>query len=161
MYIMLILITGISLIGCDPDNSPLGQPGTPPTPNPPSVPYPDPPATGNQINIKVGTTTFTATIEDNPTSAAFKSMLPLNIFMRELNNNEKYVDLQGNLPTNSYHPRTIQKGDIMLYGSNTLVLFYKTFTSPYSYTRIGRIDNVSGLEAALGTGNINVTFNIQ
>jgi hypothetical protein len=81
--------------------------------------------------------------------------------MRELNGNEKYFDLPNNLPANASNPGTIQTGDLMLYGSNTVALFYKSFSTPYSYTRLGRIDNISGLTAALGSGNITVTFELE
>ena len=109
------------------------------------------------MRIKIGAKTFTATLYDNATAAAFKSLLPMTISMRELNGNEKYFDLSANLPTNASNPRTIQSGDLMMYGSNTLVLFYKTFSTSYSYTRIGRINDTTGLAAAVGSGNIKVT----
>ena len=81
--------------------------------------------------------------------------------MKELNNNEKYYDLPHSLPTNSSNPGTIQNGDLMLYGSKTIVLFYKTFPTSYSYTRLGYINNPSGLQSALGSGNVTVTFELQ
>lgn len=85
----------------------------------------------------------------------------MTVNMVELNGNEKYVDLPGNLPTNASNPGTIQTGDLMLYGSSTLVLFYKTLSTSYSYTRIGRIDDPSGLAAAVGSGNIRVTYELE
>lgn len=55
-------------------------------------------------------------------------------------------------------PGIIHAGDLMLYGNNCVVLFYETFNSSYSYTRIGAIDDPSGLAAALGSGNVSVRF---
>jgi len=114
-----------------------------------------------KLKIKIGTNTFTATFYDNATAKAFKAKLPMTINMTELNGDEKYYDLPERLPKNASNPGTIQTGDLMLFGSNTLVLFYKTFSTSYSYTRLGRIDNPSGLAAALGSRNVTVTFELQ
>src|SRR4051812_36015575 len=76
------------------------------------------------LKITIGDKTFTATLFDNATAAAFMANLPMSINMKELNGNEKYYDLSKSLPTNSSNPGTIQTGDLMIYGANTLVLFY-------------------------------------
>lgn len=115
----------------------------------------------NKMNIKIENRTFTVTLADNETAGAFKAMMPMTITMNEMNGNEKYYNLPDNLPTDSYRPGTIQKGDLMLYGSNCLVLFYETFASSYNYTRIGKVDNTAGLTEAVGSGNVNVIVEIQ
>jgi fermentation-respiration switch protein FrsA (DUF1100 family) len=114
-----------------------------------------------KLKIAIGAKTFTATLYNNETVTAFKAKLPMTINMTELNGNEKYFDLPDNLPTNASNPGTIQSGDLMLYGSNTLVLFYKSFSTSYNYTRVARIENPSGLATALGTGNKTVKFEIE
>ncbi|GAA0885703.1 hypothetical protein GCM10009120_43020 [Sphingobacterium siyangense subsp. cladoniae] len=116
--------------------------------------------TTNKITVKVGQKTFTATLLDNSSAKAFKKLLPMTINMVELNGNEKYYDLSGSLPTNSSNVGTIQNGELMLYGSKTLVLFYKSFSTSYSYSRLGRLDDVSGLAEALGSGSISVKFEL-
>lgn len=116
---------------------------------------------GNKMKIKIGNHTFIATLYENATVTAFKSLLPLKITMVELNGNEKYVDLSQPIPSNASKPATIQSGDLMLYGSSTLVLFYKSFSTSYNYTKIGKIDNPSVLAEAVGSGNVEVTFELE
>lgn len=140
------------LASCDKDNLP---------PNNTEEMTTDNAVKSNKVRIKIGASTFTATLLDNPTAKAFKALLPLTISMKELNNNEKFFDLPKSLPTNSSVPASIQSGDLMLYGSNTLVLFYKSFSTSYSYTKLGKIEDITGLVAALGTGNVTVTFEIE
>ena len=115
----------------------------------------------NKIRIKIGSSSFTATLSDNITATTFKALLPMTINMTELNGNEKYFNLSNSLPANASNPSTIQTGDLMLYGSNTLVLFYKKISTSYSYTKLGRVDDSAGLAAALGSGNVTVTFELQ
>jgi len=114
-----------------------------------------------KMKITIGTTAFTATLYNNPTVTAFKTRLPMTINMSDLNANEKHFDLPNSLPANASNPGTIQAGDLMLYGSNTLVLFYKSFSTSYDYTRLARIDNPSGLAAAVGSGNATVKFELE
>ena len=110
------------------------------------------------INIIIGSKAFTATLAESETGEAFAALLPLSVTMNELNGNEKYHYLNSSLPTAAYQPGTIHAGDLMLYGNNCVVLFYETFNTSYSYTRLGAIDNPSGLASALGSGDVSVRF---
>ena len=103
----------------------------------------------NNLKITIGPVSFNATLDNNET-----------VDMSELHGNEKYYYLSNGLPTASSNPGTIRTGDLMLYGSTCVVLFYETFSTSYNYTRLGRITNPSGLASALGSGGVNVTFEI-
>ncbi|MFT0546389.1 cyclophilin-like fold protein [Allopusillimonas ginsengisoli] len=108
--------------------------------------------------MTVGERRFAITLTDNPTARAFAALLPLTLEMAELNGNEKHAELPKALPTNASRPGTIRSGDLMLYGLNTLVVFYLTFDSSYSYTRLGRVDDPVGLAHALGRQDVRVVF---
>lgn len=110
------------------------------------------------ITITVNGRAFSATLYDNETARAFKERLPLTLDMSELNGNEKYCYLPDSLPRNSSRPSAINAGDIMLYGGDCLVIFYESFSTSYSYTPIGKIDDPDGLSAALGSGSVRVAF---
>ncbi len=110
------------------------------------------------MTLTINGTAFSATLEDNETSQALVAMLPMTLSMSELNRNEKYCYLDTTLPQDATNPGTIQAGDIMLYGSDCLVLFYKSHSTRYSYTRIGRLDDVEGLSDAVGADSVQVNW---
>lgn len=111
-----------------------------------------------RMTVTVGDKTFTAVLYDNKTADELYSRLPLTLDMRELNGNEKYCDLDKSLPIKSSPAGHISKGDIKLFGDDCLVLFYEGFMSGYSYTNIGYIEDTDGLEEALGSGSVTMTF---
>ena len=110
------------------------------------------------VNIQVGNKNFTATLYDNDTARALLEKLPLTLNMDELNGNEKFFFFSEKFPANSERVGNIRAGDLMLYGSDCLVLFYKSFSTSYSYTRLGYMEDAAGLAEALGNGSTEVTF---
>ena len=111
-----------------------------------------------KITLKIGETAFAVTLAENASAAAFFERLPMTLAMSELNGNEKYHYLSESLPADASVPGKIETGDLMLYGDSCVVLFYKSFSSGYSYTRLGRVDDPAGLAAALGSGSVTVAF---
>ena len=108
----------------------------------------------SNIKVIVDGKTYNAKVEENETAQSLVNMLPLELNMSELNGNEKYIYLDKTLPTNSYSPNHIEVGDMMLYGNDCLVVFYKSFDTPYSYTKIGHIENF----VDLGSKDVVVKF---
>ena len=100
----------------------------------------------NSMKVIIDNQEYTINLEDNKTTKELIKKLPLEINMSDLNNNEKYYYLDFNLPTLPSNPKTIHSGDVMLYQNNCLVIFYKTFDTSYTYTKIGHIDNLPTLE---------------
>ena len=56
------------------------------------------------------------------------------------------------------HQTTTSAGDIVLYNGNQIVMFYGS--NSWSYTKIGKIENLSGWEEALGSGSITAVFSL-
>ena len=104
---------------------------------------------------------YSITLEDNETVDALINNMPLDLSMSNLNGNEFYTYLDFTLPTNSYNPGKINKGDIYLYGNNCLVIFYESFNTSYSYTKIGKLDNIEVLDNIKDKNNIIVSLEIN
>lgn len=113
------------------------------------------------INIRIGSSDFSAKLYDNKTVRELIKKFPVTYNMSELNGNEKYYYMSESIPTDSKVPDNINKGEIMLYGSDCLVIFYDTFPNSYSYTKLGYIEDTSELENAVGKGNIDIKFELQ
>ena len=110
------------------------------------------------INLKINGKDFSAKLYDNEATRKLRENFPVTYSMSELNGNEKYYYMDESLPTDSETPSIINKGEIMLYGSDCLVMFYDTFPNSYSYTRLGYIEDTRKLAEALGKGSAIVTF---
>ncbi len=110
------------------------------------------------ICLEISGRNFAVVLENNAAAKAFVERLPMTLDMSELNGNEKYHYLTETLPSASENVKQIRAGDIMLYGDNCLVVFYKSFATSYRYTRIGYIGDPVALESAIGKDDVTVRF---
>ena len=99
-----------------------------------------------QVKLIINDKEYNASLIENETTKELIEKLPLEIEMKELNGNEKYYYFNDSLKSMPMDINEIKKGDIMLFGDNCLVLFYKTFNTKYAYTKLGSIDNIEELE---------------
>ena len=111
-----------------------------------------------KMNIQIDNKTFTVIVENNKAVKELYQKLPITLEMSDLNNNEKYCYLNFTLPTDAESVKNIKKGDVMLFGNSCLVIFYKSFKTSYSYTKIGHIENPADIETALGRKDIKVVL---
>ena len=113
----------------------------------------------DQYYIKLNGKEFEFEFKDTEVANQIKSKLPFTVKMTNLNGNEVYYQFSGeSFTTNHKSVGTINMGDIYLYQSNFLVLFYKTFTTSYSYTEIGKLKDATGLDTIIGSSDIEVEW---
>lgn len=101
-----------------------------------------------KINITINNYKHEVILDKNETTREFLKILPKEYDMKDLNNNEKYVYIDDVLPKNEQDIGHIEKGDIMLYQNNCIVIFYKSFDTTYKYTKIGNINNLQDLQGS-------------
>ena len=114
------------------------------------------------MDIKIGNKTLTATLAENSSAETLKSALaegPITVEMSDYGNMEKVGSLGRSLPRND-EPITTEPGDIILYQGNALVIYYAP--NSWSFTRLGKIDNITQAELKefLGKGSVKVTLSL-
>lgn len=113
-----------------------------------------------KMNVQIGDYNFTATLEENEAVNELTDMMkegPVTISMSDYSGFEKVGSLGRSLTRNDSQTTT-KAGDIVLYNGNNIVMFYGS--NSWSYTRIGRIDDLSDWETALGSGSITAVFTV-
>lgn len=174
----LLLAAGLALGGCAAPDASAPQGDAPATEEAPggeqAAPAPEPAADesaavqgsaagveGEAVESMLATVDgqeLAVTLDDNETARAFAALLPLELEMRDVNGNEEFAALADPLPSHASAPGRIEAGDLMLYGDDGVVLFYESFDSPYSYTRLGRVDDPSALAALADAASVHATF---
>ncbi|MCH5260140.1 MAG: hypothetical protein J1F18_10315 [Lachnospiraceae bacterium] len=113
-----------------------------------------------KMNVQIGDYNFTATLEENEAVTELTDMMkegPVTISMNDYSGFEKVGSLGRSLTRNDSQTTT-KAGDIVLYNGNNIVMFYGS--NSWSYTRIGKIDDLSDWETALGSGSITAVFTL-
>ena len=117
--------------------------------------------TAMKMKIEVNGSLFTATLADNAASDALADWVeegPVTLELSDYAGFEKVGPLGRSLPA-SDSQTTTHAGDIVLYQGDQIVLFYGS--NSWSYTRLGRIDDLTGWEDALGGGDVSVTLSLE
>lgn len=72
--------------------------------------------------------------------------MPFDVTFNELNGNEIYAELPFAIEVLPERVKEVQAGDVMLFGSSTLVIFYETHKTDYQYTKIGKVSDISQID---------------
>ena len=138
--------------------TPSEVPSVPTTSSPSESPAPNTGSVSDmyQITLRINGKDFSAKLYQTETTRNIMQKLPLSITMDELNGNEKFYYFSESFPTQTERVSSIHAGDLKLYGSSCLVLFYESFFTSYSYTSLGYVENPGDLAEVLGTGSVHV-----
>lgn len=113
----------------------------------------------NTFELEVGGKVFSGSLAETEVGEELASRLPLTLDMSELAGNEKYCFTQEEFPGGEETPSELHAGEIWIYSDDCIVLFYKDHANPgYDYKFAGSLDDASGLEEAVGTGDVQVTI---
>lgn len=142
----------------EPATKPSEVPSVPTTSSPSESTAPDTGTVSDmyQITLRINGKDFPAKLYQTKTTKNIMQKLPLSITMDELNGNEKFYYFSESFPTQTERVSSIHTGDLKLYGSSCLVLFYESFSTSYSYTSLGYVENPGELAEVLGTGSVHV-----
>lgn len=165
--LLCMLLAAFSLSACGGAETPVdpsaAQTGTAETGTVESQPSTDTESSqeGSALKITIGDQELLATFADNSSAEEFRELLsqgPLTIEMEDYGGFEKVGPLGTTLTRNDTQITT-EPGDVILYQGNQITIYYRT--NSWSFTRLARIDDPSGLQEVLGEGAVSVTFSLE
>ncbi len=117
----------------------------------------------DMIKIKVNNNVLEVKLEDNEATKSLVERLKngdITVNANEYGGFEKVGNLGFSLPRNDTSITT-SSGDIVLYQGNQISLFYNS--NSWSYTKIGRVQNVSSseLKNILGSGDVTLVLSLD
>ena len=167
---LLLAIMLITLTSCGKSNDSPTQPTTDEPSTTITTPSDDNPTTTTEeedetanmtLTLKIGNTLVDVFWLDNDSVKALKQLAKngLSINLEMYGDMEQFGSLGSTLPSSDTN-LTANAGDIMLYQSNKIVLFYGSNT--YSYTKLGHINlSKSELTELLGEENVTITIGLK
>ena len=116
-----------------------------------------------EMRMKIGSTAVQVTWEENEAVDALREIVkeaPLTVSMTMYGGFEQVGPLGVTLPSNDVDTVT-DAGDIVLYNSNMMVVFYGTNSWPY--TRLGHVADKSAAEMSelLSNGDVQITLSFE
>lgn len=116
-----------------------------------------------EMKFKIGDTEVEVQWEDNESVSALKDMVesePLVIQLSMYGGNEQVGSIGSTLPSSDTN-NTTEAGDIVLYNSSNIVIFYGSNT--WDYTRLGKITDKSEEEMTelLSNGDVTITISME
>ena len=115
------------------------------------------------VKVKINDEVFDVKLENNSaTQELVKELKKGNVTVTatEYGGFEKVGELGFSLPANDENVET-NPGDIVLYQGDKVSLFYGSYS--WSYTKLGKIDNVDSnkLKEVLGSGDVTLEFSLK
>ena len=118
-----------------------------------------------KMYITIGEETHTVTMEDNVGTRALMAALQadnITYTADDYGNFEKVGYVGQSFPTDNHQIAT-SAGDLVLYNGDNICIFYGS--NSWSYTRIGKLDNLSAEEVRqfvkAGGGEVSITLSLQ
>ncbi|WP_298534600.1 cyclophilin-like fold protein [uncultured Methanobrevibacter sp.] len=117
----------------------------------------------DSVKVQINEDIFDVELENNSATQEFLKELEkgnITVNATEYGGFEKVGELGFSLPTSDENINT-EPGDIVLYQGDKVSLFYGSHS--WSYTKLGKIDNISSneLKEVLGQGNVTLVFSLE
>ena len=117
----------------------------------------------DSVKVKINDNVFDVKLENNSATQEFikkKKKGNVTVNASEYGGFEKVGNLGFSLPTSDENIGTAP-GDIVLYQGDKISLFYGSHS--WSYTKLGKIDNVDSnkLKEVLGSGDVTLEFSLK